>query len=50
MIKQKNLPKDTVLVWEKDVVEYSQRIWKWWKELKDKYPYHGVAICLIVLA
>ena len=49
-IKRKNLPKDTVLDWKNDAGEHAQHIWKWWKPRKDKYPYHGVAIHLIVLA
>ena len=49
-IKRKNLSKDTVLDWKKDVGEYAKRIWKWWKPRKDKYPYHGVDICLIIFA
>ena len=48
-IKQKNPPKDTVLDWKKDAGEYAQRICKWWKPKKDKYPYHGAAIRIIVL-
>ena len=49
-IRRKNLPKDTVLDWKRDAGEYAQRIWKWWKPRKDKYPCHGLAIRLIVLA
>ena len=49
-IKRHKLPKDTVLEWKNDGGEYAQRIWKWWKPRKYKYPFHGVAICLIVLA
>ena len=49
MIKQKNLPKDTVLDWKKDAGEYAQHSCKWWKPRKNKYTYHGVAIYLIVL-
>lgn len=49
-IKRKKLPKDTVLDWKKDAGEYAQRIWKWWKPRNDKFPCHGLAIRLIVLA
>ena len=49
-IKRKNLPKDTVLDCKKDTGECAQHIWKWWKLRKDKYPYHGVDICLIIFA
>ena len=49
-IKRHKLPKDTVLDWKNDAGEYTQRIWKWCKPSKDKYPFHGVAISLIVLA
>eukprot|EP00979_Chaetoceros_neogracilis_P018824 scaffold11265_cov308-Chaetoceros_neogracile.AAC.2 len=30
--------------------EYAERIWKWWKPRKEKYPYHGVAVRLIAYA
>ena len=33
-----------------DVGEYAERIWKWWKHRKEKYPYHGVVIRLIAYA
>ena len=36
--------------WKKDAGEYAQRIWKWWKPRNDKFPCHGLAIRLIVLA
>ena len=49
-IKHNKLPKDTVLDWKNDAGEYAQRIWKWCKPREDKYPFHGVAIRLIVLA
>jgi len=49
-IKRKNLPADSNLDWKADAGEYAQRIWKWWKPRKDKYPCHGLAIRLIVLA
>ena len=49
-IGSSTLPKDTVLDWKNDAGEYAQRIRKWWKPRKDKYPFHGVDICLIVIA
>ena len=49
-INHHKLPKDTVLDWNNYAGDYAQRIWKWWKPRKDKYNFHGVAICLIVLA
>ena len=49
-IKRKNLPTDSSLDWRNDAGEYAQRIWKWWKPRKDKYPCHSLAIRLIVLA
>ena len=49
-IKRHKLPKGTVLDWNNDAGEYAQRIRKWWKPRKHKYPFHGVDICLIFLA
>ena len=28
----------------------TQKIWAWWKTRKDKFPYHGLAVRLLVLA
>jgi hypothetical protein len=39
-----------VLDWKQDAGEYAQRIWQWWKPMRKKFPIHGVAIRLIVLA
>ena len=36
--------------WKQDAGEYAQHIWHWLKRRKDKFPYHGLAIRLIVLA
>ena len=49
-ILRKGLDKDAEYDWKLDAGEYAQHIWHWWKPMKDKYPFHGVAICLIVLA
>ena len=49
-IKRKKLEKGATLDWKEDAGDYSQRIWQWWKGRKDKFPYHGTAIRLIVLA
>ena len=49
-IKRHKLAKDTILDWKNDAGEYAERIWKWWKHRKEKYPYHGVAIRLIAYA
>ena len=49
-IRRKKLPTHgTEADWKKDAGEYAQRIWQWWKPRKDKYPYHGLAIRLVVL-
>ena len=49
-IRRKKIEKGTILDWKQDAGEYAQRIWHWWKPRKDKFPYHGLAIRLIVLA
>jgi len=49
-VKRHKLAKDTILAWKNDAGEYAERIWKWWKHRKEKYPYHGVTIRLIAYA
>ena len=49
-IQRKGLDKDADYDWKLDAGEYAQRIWYWWKPMKDKYPFHGLAIRLVVLA
>ena len=49
-IQHKGLDKDAEYDWKLDAGEYAHRIWHWWKPMKDKYPFHGLAIRLIVLA
>ena len=41
---------NTETEWRKDAGEYAQKIWAWWKPRKDKFPYHGLAVRLLVLA
>ena len=50
IIKKKKLPDGTVLNWKKDAGEYATRIWKWWKSHRQRFPYHAMAIRLVVIA
>ena len=49
-VKRKQLPAGSNMEWRDDAGEYAQRIWQWWKARKDNYPFHGLAIRLVVLA
>ena len=51
-IRKKKLDRSgaAALSWKDDAGEYAERIWRWWKTRKDKFPMHGLAIRLIVLA
>lgn len=48
-IKRKQLRNDDGITWREDDAEYSRRIWEWWKTRVGKFPYHSLALRLIVL-
>ena len=48
-IKRKQLGNDDDITWREDEAEYSRRIWEWWKTRVGKFPYHSLALRLIVL-
>ena len=48
-IKHKQLGNDDDITWREEDAEYSSRIWEWWKSRVGKFPYHSLALRLIVL-
>ncbi|KAL7540988.1 hypothetical protein ACHAXR_010540 [Thalassiosira sp. AJA248-18] len=47
-IKRNKMSEDAV-DWKHDAGEYAQRIWQWWKPRRKDFPFHAMALRLIVL-
>lgn len=45
--RNKMLEKD--VDWKKDAGEYAERIWAWWRPRRSGFPFHALALRLVVL-
>ena len=49
-IRRKKSNDGEEMKWSEDAGEYSERIWQWWKARRHIFPYHALALRLVVLA
>ena len=48
-VKRKSLVEIPGSIWKVDPEEYACKIWKWWKPRVDTFPFHALALRLVVL-